>query len=134
MEKITYDLKGVAIEKIYRNNTDREGKPFVSLKGNAYTKIDIYINADLVNDADFEGKMTYFDYFNNAKDWDVGTLLTGSVEKNGKYFNFQLPDKRESKGGTSQKDIDEIKAKLDKILSLLQSDTQEEEEVADLPF
>lgn len=83
-------IENVPIQKIYRSTEDRSGERYISSKGNPFTKVDIYIDPRTIDDPDFEGKMTYFDYYNNADNWDVGTSLTGMIAKNGKYFNFKM--------------------------------------------
>jgi len=123
MDKTVFELNNVAIEKIYRSTSGKNGKPFVSMKGNAYTKVDVYINEGMIDDVDFKGKMSYFDYYDNTKDWNVGTMISGQVEKNGVYFNFQLPptgkkafdlelDKTKQTIIRMQKDIEDLKAEV----------------------
>jgi hypothetical protein len=57
--------------------------------------VDIYIDPREISHPDFEGKITYFDYFGNTDNWDVGTMLNGEVvtkESRGRtYFNFNIP-------------------------------------------
>ncbi len=90
-----YKIDNVEIVKIYKSTTNWDGKPFVSSKGNAFTKVDIYIDPRVVDDPKFEGKMTYFDYYDNTANWDAGTTISGEVVKNEvndrTYFNFNLP-------------------------------------------
>ena len=90
-----YKVENVEIEKIYRSTTNRDGKPYVSSKGNPFTKVDIYIDARAIEDPKFEGKMTYFDYYDNTANWDIGSQITGEIVKNEvgdkTYFNFNLP-------------------------------------------
>jgi len=95
-----YEISNVSIEKIYRATADKNGKPYVSGKGNAFTKVDVYIDPRTIEDRGFQGKLTYFDYFGNSDNWDIGSTLTGKIvvkegkDKNGKiiiYYNFELP-------------------------------------------
>jgi hypothetical protein len=94
MEK-SYEINNVTIDKIYSSTTDRDGKPYVSKKGNPFTKIDIYIDPREIDDPDFEGKMTYFDYFDNMTNYGQGAELSGKVKRvewNDKvFFNFEFP-------------------------------------------
>jgi hypothetical protein len=106
---MTYEIENVAIDRIYKSTEDRDGKPYKSSKGNAFTKVDIYIDPREIDHAEFEGKMTYFDYFGNSDNWDIGTNLTGTVETNesrGKtYFNFNIPTTRSKSVPLDLKDL-----------------------------
>lgn len=90
-----YKIDNVEVLKIYKSTNNKDGKPFVSSKGNAFTKVDIYISPSAVNDSKFEGKMTYFDYYDNSANWEQGTTISGEVVRNDvndrTYFNFNLP-------------------------------------------
>ena len=86
-----FKVENVSIEKIYKNDKNKDGQPYISSKGNPFTKVDIYIDARLVKDTDFEGKITFFDYYGQSVNWDIGSTITGTISKNGRYFNFQLP-------------------------------------------
>jgi hypothetical protein len=92
---IVYKLENIAIDKIYKSDKNKDGVAYVSSKGNPFKKVDIYIDARSVQDNDFAGKMSYFDYFGNSDNWDIGTTISGTVSRtvaNGRtYFNFQLP-------------------------------------------
>jgi hypothetical protein len=85
-----YKIENVEIEKLYRSDTNQEGEKYMSKKGNPFTKVDMYIDPREIDDPDFKGKITFFDYFDNTTNWGVGMPLTGIVSKSGKYFNFQL--------------------------------------------
>jgi hypothetical protein len=114
---MTYEIENVAIDRIYKSTEDREGKPYKSSKGNAFTKVDIYIDPREIDHAEFEGKMTYFDYFGNSDSWDIGTPLTGTVETNesrGKtYFNFNIPTSRSKSVPLDLKDLQIRVARLE---------------------
>lgn len=90
-----YEISSVSIEKIYKSTADKNGKPYMSSKGNAFTKVDIYIDPRTIEDRGFQGKLTYFDYFGNSDNWDIGSTLTGKIvvkESNDRtYYNFELP-------------------------------------------
>jgi len=90
-----YEIKSVEIDKFFTSTTDRDGKPYVSKKGNPFTKVDIYIDPREVDDTEFEGKMTYFDYFGNMDNYGQGQVISGIVKKveygDKSYFNFELP-------------------------------------------
>jgi hypothetical protein len=95
MDNQEYKIQNVAIEKIYKSDKNQQGQPYVSSKGNAFTKVDIYIDPRVISDTDFDGKMTYFDYFGNSDNWDIGIPLSGIITKalvGGRtYFNYNPP-------------------------------------------
>jgi len=153
-----YSISNIPIVKIYRSEEDRDGKPYMSKdktdpitgkvkKGNPFTKVDIYIDPREVEDSEFEGKMTYFDYFDNTSSWDIGTPLTGVIKKNGKYFNFQMT---QSQSKSVPLDIKELQNRVEKLeqavfksesskaieftKAVLKEDTKEEDIEDGLPF
>jgi len=107
-------VSDVEIVKIYRSDKGQNGQQFMSKKGNPFTKIDIYLDSGAVDDSEFQGKISYFDYFGNTDSWDIGTEISGTIVKkdvNGKtYFNFEMDKKR---GGV--KDNADIIRRLDRI-------------------
>lgn len=102
-----YTIENVPIEKIYRSTKGRNDKPFISSKGNPFTKVDIYIDKEAIDDPDFEGKLSYFEYYNNTDNWEEGTPISGTVSKNPKedrvYFNLNLPTRKEQEDEKFQK-------------------------------
>lgn len=111
-----HKIENVPIEKIYRSDKSKDGKPFISSKGNKFTKVDIYINHREIDDPDFDGKMSYFEYYNATDAWDIGTLITGTVVKNGQYFNFQLPASAKKRLEESISDHEERLRKLEEVV------------------
>ena len=113
-------LENAQIQKIYKSEEDKNGERYISAKGNPFKKVDIYIDPRAVDDPDFEGKMTYFDYFDNTSNWEIGTTLTGVVTKTEKYgrtfFNFQMtrPDKQSL--ALDVKKLQDRVAKLEKVI------------------
>ena len=93
--KEEYKISNVVIDKIYKSDKNQQGEPYESSKGNPFVKVDIYIDPRAVEDPAFEGKMTYFDYFGNSDNWDIGFPLSGTVSKNvvrdRTYFNYNPP-------------------------------------------
>ena len=124
-----YKLDNVEIVKIYSSDKDRDGKPYVSKKGNAFSKIDIYIDPRVVEDPDFEGKMTYFDYFGNMDNYGQGTTLTGVVKRaevgDRVYFNFELPATGKKALELDIKEINERVKKLEDAVFGGKSEVQE---------
>jgi len=98
-----YTLENVTIDRIYKSTENKDGKKFVSSKGNPFTKVDIYVDARSISDGEFEGKMSYFDYYGNSDSWDIGSTISGKVVKNGKYFNFEL--ERKTISSADMKDV-----------------------------
>ena len=148
--QIQYPIKNQEIVKIYRSTEGKNG-PYMSAKGNPFTKVDIYVDPRAIEDGEFEGKMSYFDYFENTKNWDIGTTISGSIVKNGRYFNFNLPAKPGKK--SLELDIKQLQTKLEdlekKVFGSVQGknevdeamefsekivEPKVEEEVDDLPF
>lgn len=136
---IVYKLENIAIDKIYKSDKNKDGKPYVSSKGNAFQKVDIYIDARAIEDGDFAGKMSYFDYFGNSDNWDIGTTISGTVSRtvaNGRtYFNFQLPP---SKSKALDLDIKELTQRVEKLeqeveqLKKIKGHTQEVDDALDM--
>lgn len=114
--EITFKLDNVAIDKIYKSDKNKDGVAYMSSKGNPFTKVDIYIDARAVEDNDFAGKMSYFDYYGNSDNWDIGTQISGTVSRtvaNGRtYFNFQLPP---SKSKMLDSDVKELTTRVEKL-------------------
>ena len=130
-----FKIENATIDKIYRSDKNKDGLVYMSSKGNPFTKVDIYIDARLVKDADFEGKMSYFDYYGNTDTWDIGTTISGSVVKNGRYFNFQLPPTQKK---ALELDIKELATRVEELekqviqLMKIKGHTQEVTEALDM--
>ncbi len=107
-----YTINNLSIEKIYRSEQGKDGKPFISSKGNPYTKVDIYIDPRAIDDGEFKGKMSYFDYYGTTGNWEIGTTISGTVVKNGQYFNFNLPPSGKK---ALELDIKELEARITKL-------------------
>jgi len=145
-----YSIENCIIDKIFRNKEDQNGKLYRSAKGDAFTKVDLYIDPREVDHPEFKGKMTYFDYFDVSGNWGVGTPLTGTVstsEFNGKtYFNYQPPATGKKALELDLKELEERVKKLeDKVFgvkgqgeevqgALDMSKEMLEEDIDDLPF
>lgn len=108
---IQYPVKNQEIVKIFKSTAGKNG-PYVSSKGNPFTKVDIYIDPRAIEDGEFQGKMSYFDYYGNTNGWEIGTSITGMVVKNGKYFNFQLPPSGKK---AVELDIKEMKQDIEEL-------------------
>jgi hypothetical protein len=111
-----WQINNVSIDKIYRSEQSKDGKPFVSSKGNPYVKVDIYIDPRAIEDGDFTGKMSYFDYYGTTNSWEQGTTVSGTVvrnEVNGRtYFNFSLPPSGKK---ALELDIKELENRITKL-------------------
>lgn len=144
-----HKIQDVKILKIYHNSTNKQGEKYMSKKGQPFTKVDILIDQDTINSSDFEGKITYFDYFGNAKDWKEGDLITGTVSESETmdktYYNLTLPPRKQAFEGDIkqlQEDVEKLKKAvfgekegvqeaLDFSKELLSEDESED---LDLPF
>ncbi|KKR56913.1 MAG: hypothetical protein UT94_C0024G0007 [Candidatus Uhrbacteria bacterium GW2011_GWF2_40_263] len=103
-----YELNNVTIDKIYKDYKDINGNPLLSKeKKLPYVKVNLDFNPRTINDPDFRGRVTYFDYFDNTNGWVDGMSMTGKIvvkESNGrKYFNLELPPKE---GGRKALELD----------------------------
>lgn len=153
-----YKIEDEKILKIYSSNANKDGKPYMSKKGNPFSKVDIYIDKEAVEDSDFEGKMTYFDYFGNMDNYGEGSTLTGTITKTEvgqyTYFNFEFPPtgkkaleedvrklqadveelKKEVFGKLRREKEQEVKEALGFNKELLKDEEEDDEMIEDLPF
>lgn len=123
------EIQNVEIQKIYRSKENRDGKPFVTKKGKPFEKVDIYVDPREVDHPEFKGKLTYFDFFENSKNWDIGTTLSGTIETNQMgdktYFNFRLPQ-----GGKKalELEIKELRDRVERLESMVSPKTKAKNE------
>ena len=149
-----YEIKSVEIDKFFTSTTDRDGEPYMSKdktdpitgkvkKGNPFTKVDIYIDPREVDDTEFEGKMTYFDYFGNMDNYGQGQVISGIVKKveygDKSYFNFELPASGRRAVELDVKKLqDEVKELQEEVFGRTKServdDTEGKSEEDGLPF
>ena len=153
-----YKIEDEKIVKMYTSKANKEGKPYVSKKGNPFSKVDIYIDKEAIDDSDFEGKMTYFDYFENMINYGEGATITGTITKTEvgqyTYFNFEFPPtgkkaleedvrklqadveelKKEVFGKLRREKEQEVKEALGFNKELLKDEEEDDEMIEDLPF
>mgnify|MGYP001010185011 FL=1 len=153
-----YKIEDEKIIKMYSSKANKEGKPYVSKKGNPFSKVDIYIDKEAIDDSDFEGKMTYFDYFENMINYGEGATITGTITKTEvgqyTYFNFEFPPtgkkaleedvrklqadveelKKEVFGKLRREKEQEVKEALGFNKELLKDEEEDDEMIEDLPF
>ncbi len=153
-----YKIEDEKIIKMYSSKVNKEGKPYVSKKGNPFSKVDIYIDKEAIDDSDFEGKMTYFDYFENMINYREGATITGTITKTEvgqyTYFNFEFPPtgkkaleedvrklqadveelKKEVFGKLRREKEQEVKEALGFNKELLKDEEEDDEMIEDLPF
>jgi len=153
-----YKIEDEKIIKMYTSKANKEGKPYVSKKGNPFSKVDIYIDKEAIDDSDFEGKMTYFDYFENMINYGEGATITGTITKTEvgqyTYFNFEFPPtgkkaleedvrklqadveelKKEVFGKLRREKEQEVKEALGFNKELLKDEEEDDEMIEDLPF
>lgn len=153
-----YKIEDEKIVKMYTSKANKEGKPYVSKKGNPFSKVDIYIDKEAIDDSDFEGKMTYFDYFENMINYGEGATITGTITKTKvgqyTYFNFEFPPtgkkaleedvrklqadveelKKEVFGKLRREKEQEVKEALGFNKELLKDEEEDDEMIEDLPF
>jgi hypothetical protein len=107
-----YNINNVEIEKVFSSDKKQDGTPYVSSKGQPFKKVDIYISANAIDDSDFQGKLSYFDYFGKTADWKQGTLITGKIIKNGQWFNYEFPP---SSVKVAVEEVSGLKEKVEEI-------------------
>lgn len=153
-----YKIEDEKIVKMYTSKANKEGKPYVSKKGNPFSKVDIYIDKEAIDDSDFEGKMTYFDYFENMINYGEGATITGTITKTEvgqyTYFNFEFPPtgkkaleedvrklqadveelKKEVFGKLRREKEQEVKEAVGFSKELLKDEEEDDEMIEDLPF
>jgi len=153
-----YKIEDEKIIKMYTSKANKEGKPYVSKKGNPFSKVDIYIDKEAIDDSDFEGKMTYFDYFENMINYGEGATITGTITKTEvgqyTYFNFEFPPtgkkaleedvrklqadveelKKEVFGKLRREKEQEVKEAVGFSKELLKDEEEDDEMIEDLPF
>lgn len=153
-----YKIEDEKIIKMYSSKANKEGKPYVSKKGNPFSKVDIYIDKEAIDDSDFEGKITYFDYFENMINYGEGATITGTITKTEvgqyTYFNFEFPPtgkkaleedvrklqadveelKKEVFGKLRREKEQEVKEALGFSKELLKDEEEDDEMIEDLPF
>jgi len=153
-----YKIEDEKIIKMYSSKANKEGKPYVSKKGNPFSKVDIYIDKEAIDDSDFEGKMTYFDYFENMINYGEGATITGTITKTEvgqyTYFNFEFPPtgkkaleedvrklqadveelKKEVFGKLRREKEQEVKEAVGFSKELLKDEEEDDEMIEDLPF
>jgi hypothetical protein len=153
-----YKIEDEKIIKMYTSKANKEGKPYVSKKGNPFSKVDIYIDKEAIDDSDFEGKMTYFDYFENMINYGEGATITGTITKTEvgqyTYFNFEFPPtgkkaleedvrklqadveelKKEVFGKLRREKEQEVKEAQGFSKELLKDEEEDDEMIEDLPF
>jgi hypothetical protein len=153
-----YKIEDEKIIKMYTSKANKEGKPYVSKKGNPFSKVDIYIDKEAIDDSDFEGKMTYFDYFENMINYGEGATITGTITKTEvgqyTYFNFEFPPtgkkaleedvrklqadveelKKEVFGKLRREKEQEVKEALGFSKELPKDEEEDDEMIEDLPF
>ena len=153
-----YKIEDEKIIKMYTSKANKEGKPYVSKKGNPFSKVDIYIDKEAIDDSDFEGKMTYFDYFENMINYGEGATITGTITKTEvgqyTYFNFEFPPtgkkaleedvrklqadveelKKEVFGKLRREKEQEVKEAVGFSKELLKDEEEDDEMIEDLQF
>lgn len=109
----------IKIEKLYRNDKDKDGKPLMSRQGKPYSKINIIADEKMYSG--FSGKWN--------ESWKVGDEVEVEVEEavyNGKtYYNLKAPaSARGGFGGNTQAMehlLGSIDTKLSKVIEILES-------------
>lgn len=114
------------IEKIYYNTANKDGKAYVDKNGKPYAIANMYVDENLVDDPEFNGKISFFDGDGTATAWKEGMELEGQIEKNDRgYFNFKLP----SRLSILEERVAILEAKV-----FPKSKEEKEVEANDLPF
>ena len=121
-------MESIQIEKIFVNEKDKNGKPFISKKGQPFKKVTIQANEKWYSC--FQGQ------WNSG--WKVGDTIEVEVEEkefNGNtYYNIKAPNKGGFGGNTQAIEglLGSIDAKLSRLIELAQKKTADPSE--DIPF
>ena len=80
----------IKIDKVYYNTTNKDGDQYVNKNGEKFAIVNMIVDKNLLDDPDFDGRISYYDGDGDAVDWADGMELEGIIEKNAKgYFNFK---------------------------------------------
>ena len=80
----------IKIDKVYYNTTNKDGDQYVNKNGEKFAIVNMIVDKNLLDDPDFDGRISYYDGDGDAVDWKDGMELEGTIEKNEKgYFNFK---------------------------------------------
>lgn len=82
-------LKTIQIDKIYRNDTNKEGKPYKDKRGNPFKLVTITTKDKQGNSQ----RLSMCDYKELTADWVDGQMIEVDITKNGDFLNFALPSK-----------------------------------------
>jgi len=89
-------MEKIKIAKIYHNDKNKDGKPYVSKEGKSYSVCNIYTE---------DGR--WVSGFDNqtTKSWAVGDTVEVDITKKGDFNNFKLPAK--TVGGEELKKLED---------------------------
>lgn len=113
-----YEIKDAKIEGIAFFDKRKDGTPLVTRpkfngqEGTPYKKVLIDISKDLVDDPEFGGTVSMLDFEGVADNWEVGTTISGTVIRNGDYWNFELP-----KEPTLKEQFKELEKRVERLES-----------------
>ena len=80
----------IKIDKVYYNTTNKDGDQYINKNGEKFAIVNMVVDKNLLDDPDFDGRISYYDGDGDAVDWADGMELEGIIEKNAKgYFNFK---------------------------------------------
>ena len=118
----------IKIDKVYYNTTNKDGDQYINKNGEKFAIVNMIVDKNLLDDPDFDGRISYYDGDGDAVDWADGMELEGIIEKNAKgYFNF--------KKTTRVSSLEERVSKLeDKVFGVKKEKVVEETTPDNLPF
>lgn len=128
-----YEIKDIPIKGISFYNKRKDGTPLLTKNEDPYVKVLLEIDSNAIDDMEFDGKMSMLDFNNVSSNWDKGTLITGTIERNGDYWNFELP--KEPSLRDTVRDHEERIKKLEDVIFEINSEKEDEDlGEEDLPF
>lgn len=125
-----YNIKDAEIRRITSFDKKKDGTPILTKQGKPYKRVLIDIDPSVVDDEEFTGKLSMLDFDNVSDDWSEGDKITGTVTRNGDFWNFELPKTNlKDRVRELERENEELKRKI-AILEL----SSEKELEEDLPF
>lgn len=114
-----YKVTDLAITNVNVYESKKDGTPFITKNGNPFKKVNFKVDMVEagVDDPSFEGWLSMLDFDGVADNWSDGEKITGTIEKNGDFWNFNLPKLRLT-------DVLEAVESLEKRVRALESTTE----------
>lgn len=100
-------LKKIKIDKIYHNDSKKDGSAYKDKNGKPFKLVTIYTKDKEGKDA----RLTYCDYKGVTEEWKEGEEVTVEITKNGEYLNFSPPSKLD----LLEEEVGKLKARVEQL-------------------